>query len=49
MIHRRKESRMSEERLRQIERKIDWIKEALLKTGPLTCQYKDPRAKSGPY
>ncbi len=45
---------MSEERLRQIERRIERIKEALSKIGPmrpgsLTCQYKDPKAKSGPY
>jgi hypothetical protein len=43
-----------EKRLRQIEKRIEKIKEALLKMGPmrpgsLTCQYKDPKEKSGPF
>lgn len=45
---------MSEKRMRQIERRIGRIKEALAKIGPmrpgsLTRQYKDPKEKSGPY
>jgi len=41
-------------RLQQIEKRIEKIKEALLKMGPmrpgsLTCQYKDPKEKSGPF
>ena len=44
----------NEKRLKQIERRIERIKEALSKIGPmrpgsLTQQYKDPKAKSGPY
>jgi len=54
MIERGKEKRMNEERLRQTERRIKRIKESLLKIGPmrpgsLTRQYKDPKAKTGPY
>jgi len=45
---------MSEKRMRQIERRIGRIKEALAKIGPmrpgsLTRQYKNPKEKSGPY
>ena len=45
---------MSEKRMRQIERRIERIKQALAKIGPmrpgsLTRQYKDPKKKSGPY
>ena len=45
---------MNEKRLRQIEKRIEKIKKALSKIGPmrpgsLTCQYKDPKEKSGPY
>lgn len=45
---------MSETRRRRIEKRIARIKDALAKIGPLrpgtlTRQYKDPRAKSGPY
>ena len=45
---------MDDKRLRQIEKRIEKIKEALSKIGPmrpgsLTCQYKDPREKSGAY
>ena len=45
---------MEEKRLVQIERRIERIKDALLKIGPmrpgsLTCQYKDPKTQSGPY
>ena len=45
---------MSEKRLRQIERRIERIKETISKIGPmrpgsLTRQYKDPKAKSGSY
>jgi hypothetical protein len=45
---------MDKKRLKQIEKRIEKIKEALLKVGPmrpgsLTCQYKDPKEKSGPY
>jgi len=45
---------MSENRLRQIERRIDRIKGALAKVGPmrpgsLTQQYKNPKEKIGPY
>ncbi|MEW6406758.1 MAG: DUF6788 family protein [Chloroflexota bacterium] len=45
---------MSKSRVRQIERRIALIKEALSKIGPmrpgtLTLQYKKPQDKSGPY
>lgn len=45
---------MDEKRLGQIERRIERIKDALLKIGPmrpgsLTRQYKEPKTKSGPY
>ena len=45
---------MNEKRLRQIEKRIEKIKEALSKLGPmrpgsLTRQYKNPKEKSGPY
>jgi len=45
---------MSEQRLRRIEKRIEKIKGALAKLGPmrpgsLTRQYKDPKTKSGPY
>ena len=45
---------MDDKRLYQIEKRIEKIKEALSKIGPmrpgsLTCQYKDPKEKSGPY
>jgi len=45
---------MSENRPKQIERKIERIKKALAKIGPmrpgsLTRQYKNPKEKSGPY
>ena len=45
---------MSEKRIRQIERRIERIKQALTKIGPmrpgsLTRQYKDPKKKSGSY
>jgi len=45
---------MSQKRIQQIERRIDRIKEALKGIGPmrpgsLTCQYKEPRRKVGPY
>lgn len=45
---------MNEKRLKQIERRIDRIKDALSKIGPmrpgsLTCQYKNPQTKSGAY
>ncbi len=45
---------MSEKRMRQIERKIDRIKEALPEIGPmrpgsLTRQYRDPRERVGAY
>ena len=45
---------MSEKRIRQIERRIDRIKEALSHIGPmrpgsLTRQYKDPERKVGAY
>ena len=45
---------MSEERLRRIEKRIEKIKDALAKLGPmrpgsLTRQYKDPKTNSGPY
>ena len=45
---------MSAERLRRIEKRIEKIKEAAAKLGPmrpgsLTRQYKDPKTKSGPY
>jgi hypothetical protein len=54
MIQSRKGAVVNEKRLRQIERRIEKIKEALSKIGPmrpgsLTRQYKDPREKSGPY
>ena len=45
---------MSQKRLQQIERRIDWIKMALLEIGPmrpgsLTRQYKDPQHRTGAY
>lgn len=45
---------VDEKRLKQIEKRIEKIKEALSKMGPmrpgsLTCQYKDPKEKSGPF
>ncbi len=45
---------MSEKRMRQIERSIDRIKEALPEIGPmrpgsLTRQYRDPRERVGAY
>ena len=45
---------MNETRLRQIERRIGRIKDALTTIGPmrpgsLTRQYKDPKGKSGAY
>ena len=45
---------MSEKRMRQIERKIDRIKEALQESGPmrpgsLTRQYRDPEERVGAY
>jgi hypothetical protein len=45
---------MSEKNLSQIEKRIEKIKEALVKIGPmrpgsLTRQYKDPKEKTGPY
>ena len=45
---------MSAERLRQIEKRIERIKEEIAKIGPmrpgsLSCQYKDPKTKSGSY
>jgi hypothetical protein len=45
---------MSENRLKQIEGRIERIKKALVKIGPmrpgsLTCQYKNPKEKTGPY
>jgi len=45
---------MSEKRLKQIERRIERIKAALLeiglmRPGSLTRQYKDPKEKRGPY
>ena len=45
---------MSEKRIRQIERRIERIKEALRQIGPmrpgsLTRQYKDPERKAGAY
>ena len=45
---------MSENALKQIERRVERIKEAILKIGPmrpgsLTCQYKSPKEKSGHY
>ena len=45
---------MSEKRMRQIERRIDRIKEALPEIGPmrpgsLTRQYRDPRERVGAY
>jgi len=54
MIQSQKGAVVNEKRLRQIERRIEKIKEALSKIGPmrpgsLTCQYKDPKEKSGPY
>lgn len=54
MIRRQKELEMNEKRLVQIERRIERIKDAVSKIGPmrpgsLTCQYKDPKTKSGPY
>ncbi len=54
MVHHLKELRMSEKRLKQVERRIERIKEALskiglMRPGSLTRQYKDPKNKSGPY
>jgi len=45
---------MSEKRIRQIERRIEGIKKALLGIGPmrpgsLTRQYKDPKQRTGAY
>ena len=45
---------MSETRIRQIERRIERIKEALSRIGPmrpgsLTCQYKDRKNQAGAY
>jgi uncharacterized protein YcaQ len=45
---------MKEKRMREIERKIEQIKQELGKIGPLrpgslTRQYKDPRKGGGPY
>jgi len=45
---------MNDKRLDQIEKRIEKIKEAISKIGPmrpgsLTRQYKDPKEKSGPY
>lgn len=45
---------MDNKRLGQIEKRIEKIKDSLLKIGPmrpgsLTCQYKDPKEKSGPF
>ena len=45
---------MSKKRLRQIEKRIEKIKETLSKLGPmrpgsLARQYKNPKGKSGPY
>jgi hypothetical protein len=45
---------MSQKRIRQIERRIDRIKRALLEIGPmrpgsLTRQYKDPQHHTGAY
>jgi hypothetical protein len=45
---------MSEKRVRQIERRIGKIKEALekidsMRPGSLTRQYKDPKEKRGSY
>lgn len=45
---------MSKKRIKQIERRIDRIKTALLQIGPmrpgsLTCQYKDPQRHTGAY
>src|ERR1700687_3707694 len=45
---------MSQKRIRQIERRIDRIKRALLEIGPmrpgsLTRQYKDPQHQTGTY
>jgi hypothetical protein len=45
---------MDEKRLVQIERRIERIKDAILKIGPmrpgsLTRQYKESKTKSGPY
>jgi hypothetical protein len=45
---------MNGKRLGQIEKRIEKIKEAISKIGPmrpgsLTRQYKDPKEKSGPY
>lgn len=54
MVRRRRESEVNEKRLKQIERRIERIKDALLEIGPmrpgsLTCQYKNPQTKSGAY
>ena len=45
---------MSERKIRRIDERIVRIKEALQETGPmrpgsLTRQYRDPKARSGPY
>lgn len=45
---------MGEKRLSRIEKRIEKIKEALVEIGPmrpgsLSRQYKDPKARSGPY
>ena len=45
---------MSQERIQQIEQRIDRIKRTLLEIGPmrpgwLTRQYKDPQHRTGPY
>jgi hypothetical protein len=49
-----KGDRMSENRMQQIERRIEGIKKALLEIGPmrpgsLTRQYKDPKQRTGAY
>lgn len=54
MIQCQKGAVVNGKRLKQIERRIEKIKEALSKIGPmrpgsLTCQYKNPKEKSGPY
>lgn len=50
----KKESKVDDKRLVQIERRIERIKDVLLKIGPirpgsLTRQYKEPKTHSGPY
>jgi hypothetical protein len=50
----KKESLMSQKRIRQIEQRIDRIKRALQEIGPmrpgsLTRQYKDPQHHTGAY